>query len=102
MEILRKVGWALSGGGSVEGSGIVQYARHGRGSLSGFNKWIKRRVIDSAKMEKKRRESSCSREFKSKKAHRNGKIRERRTIVEGCFGTKGCRRILRKTRTNDL
>ena len=38
VEMLRKVGCALSGGGSVDVSGIVQYARHGRGSLSGFNK----------------------------------------------------------------
>jgi hypothetical protein len=38
VEMLRNVGWALSGGGSVDASGIVQYARHGSGSLSGFNK----------------------------------------------------------------
>jgi hypothetical protein len=58
VEILRNVGWALGGGGSVDASGIVQYARHGRGSLSGFNKWINKKVIDSARTVKKRRESS--------------------------------------------
>lgn len=46
--------------------------------------------------------AAVHRSFNQKKAHRKGKIRERRTMVEGCFGTKGCRRILRKTRTNDL
>ena len=37
-------------GGAVDTDGIEQYARHGKGSLSGFKTWIRRRVSKMATM----------------------------------------------------
>lgn len=37
-------------GGAVEAEGMEQYARQGRGSLSGLRTWIRRRVSKIAKI----------------------------------------------------
>lgn len=39
-------------GGDVDTEGIEQYARHGRGSLSGLRTWIRRRVSKIPKIVK--------------------------------------------------
>ena len=49
-----EVAGAWREGGAVDVDGAAQYARHGKGSLSGLRMCIRRRVIDTAKSARRR------------------------------------------------
>jgi len=68
-----------------------------QGSISGS----KGGLLTVPRRRRKGERAAVHRSFNQKGAE-EGKIREGRTMVEGCFGTKGCRKALRMTRTNDL
>jgi hypothetical protein len=77
--------------GGVDGGGTEQYARHGKGSLSGLRIYISRRVRNTAKTERRRSVKSYNPRQNSIMAR---KLNEKRTMVIGCLGKAGCRYIL--------